>query len=1226
MSIRVIGVVALLLVVTGFAFAQGDRGTITGTVNDASGAVLPGVSIVATNTETGTRSETVTTETGNYTLAQMPVGSYELTAELPGFKRYIQQGIRVPVAQTLRIDVSLQVGANTEEITVNADAPLLSTESGSISHTIAAQRLVDLGLLGIGGTYSSSQGLRFYQTEIQLIPGASVPVAGFIAGVRVNGAPNGTQRTQIDGMDSTNSINAVQAGTGISVDAMQETAIQTSNFAPEFGAVGGGLFNITTRSGTNRFHGAGYDYLANEAFNAATPFTATATSNNIRPRIRRNDYGFNFGGPLSPPKLYNGTDRSFFFFNFEQFREFFVTNDLNITVPTDAYRAGNFSSALTGRTLGTDPLGRPILEGQIFDPTKTQIVNGLIVRDPFPGNIIPPERFDKVALAIQKLIPAPTSPNLVALNYRPSFPNDRVTTNWSVKLDHQISPKAKISGLYLTNWSNAQYSQSLNGSEGLPATITATRGTFSRSRNWRLNFDYTLSNTKLLHLGAGLLLYQLNDHSPTTDFDDSTIGLAGVPNPGRRFPTIGGLCNTGLGTTVSPCTGTGGMMNMGPGVNGGQSLTKQMTPSFQASLTDVKGNHTFKYGSELRIFGYPYLSLAAANGVFNFSPNQTAQLSTNAGPVSSATIGGGTVGFAYASFLLGLVDNGIANPAASLRTGKHFISFFAQDSWKVTRKLTLDYGLRYDYFTHPKEQYGRQPTVSPTVGNPTAGGIPGGIIYEATCKCSFAKNYPYAFGPRVGLAYQFAEKTVFRMGIGIAYDGTATGSTGTMSAAPSNTFRAPGFGSESMTLASGVPQAYVLPWPNLSAGSYPNPNFPAVFNGPPNVVDPNAGRPARQVQWSFGIQREVIKDLVVDAAYVGNRGAWWLSTTLVNYNALTPETLLAKGLDLNNAADLVILRAPINSAAAGRFQNKLPYPTFPVTSTVAQSLRPYPQFNSGLAPLWAPIGRTWYDSLQLKVTKRVSHGLDVLYAFTWAKELQMGTESVQPTPVINGLQNRDANKTISGFGRPFVSVISANYRLPAWGPNKVVSQVVRDWAIGATMSYASGLPILAPTSTNNLNNLLFQWPSTAGNTAATFVNRVPGVSPFLKDLNCHCIDPTKDLVLNPAAWTNPADGQFGTGAPYYNDYRYQRRPSESMSLGRVFKFREHEGMALTVRMNFQNIFNRTEMQNPASTNISAPKTTGPNGQLTGGFGFINYVGGSTFQPPRQGTLEMRLQF
>src|SRR5262249_24485297 len=187
----------------------------------------------------------------------------------------------------------------------------------------------------------------------------------------------------------------------------------------------------------------------------------------------------------------------------------------------------------------------------------------------------------------------------------------------------------------------------------------------------------------------------------------------------------------------------------------------------------------------------------------------------------------------------------------------------------------------------------------------------------------------------------------------------------------------------------------------------------------------NAGRPARQVQWSAGLQREIIRDLVVDAAYVGNRGAWWLSTTLVNYNALTPEVLLAQGLDLNSSPDLAILRAPIGSAAAGRFQNNLPYPGFPLTSTVAQSLRPYPQYSSGLAPLWAPVGRTWYDSLQLKVTKRASHGLDVVYAFTWAKELQMGTESVATTPVINGIQDRSANKTISGFSRLLVNVISA---------------------------------------------------------------------------------------------------------------------------------------------------------------------------------------------------------
>jgi hypothetical protein len=986
---------------------------------------------------------------------------------------------------------------------------------------------------------------------------------------------------------------------------MQETAIQTSNYSSEFGAVGGGLFNITLRSGTNQYHGAGYDYLANEAFNGATPFV------NTKPRIRRNDWGFNIGGPVRIPGLYNGKDKTFFFYNREQYREFFVVNDTSITVPTLAYRAGNFATAITGRALGTDPAGRAIVEGMIYDPNTARSINGQIVRDQFPGNIIPTARLDKVALAIQNLIPPPAT-GAAALNLIPSFPNDRVTTNESVKIDHQLSAKAKLAGSFLTNASGAQYSQSLNGSEGLPPAITATRGTFSASFNWRVNLDYTLQPTLLLHLGAGLVTYQLDDHSPTTDFDQvRNLGLVGTPVPVGRFPSIAGLCLTGL---TPACTGTGGMANMGPGVGAAQSLTKQATPAWNTSLTWVKGNHTFKFGGELRTFGYPNHSLTASNGLFNFAANQTAQPYAQ-----SANIGVGTVGFPYASFLLGLVNSGTVNPPSDVRTGKRFISFFGQDTWKITRKLTLDYGLRYDYFTYPKEQYGRMPTLAKAVPNPTAGGHPGAIVYESTCNCSFANNYPLAFGPRLGVAYQITPKTVFRAGIGVAYDGTATAATGTASATPNNAFQAPGFGDPAMTLANGVPQAYVLPWPNRSAGAYPNPNFPVLLNGPTSVVDQNAGRPARQIQWSAGLQREIIRDLVVDAAYVGNRGAWWLSSTLNNYNALSPQILSAVGLDINNAPDRAILRATIGSTAAGRFQNKLPYAGFPTTATVAQALRPFPQFSSGLASLWAPEGRTWYDSLQVKITKRYSHGLDLTYAFTWSKELQLGTELAGLTPVVNDVFNRAQNKTISGFSRPLVSVLAANYRLPAWGANRILSQAVRDWAIGATLSYASGLPILAPSSNNRINTLLMR-----GATFNTVFNRVPGQPLFLKDLNCHCIDPTKDLVLNPAAWQDPADGQWGTSAPYYNDYRYERRPSESVSLGRAFRFRER--MALTLRMNFTNIFNRLQMQNPSATNAVAPTTRSAAGLLTGGFGFINYVGGSTFLPPRQGTLEMRFSF
>jgi hypothetical protein len=674
------------------------------------------------------------------------------------------------------------------------------------------------------------------------------------------------------------------------------------------------------------------------------------------------------------------------------------------------------------------------------------------------------------------------------------------------------------------------------------------------------------------------------------------------------------LCASGL---APACTGTGGSANVGAGANvgGAQSLTKQFTPTYNTNLSWVKSNHTYKFGAELRTFGYPFHNLTATQGNFVFSAAQTAQPYAQ-----STTVNGVTLGFPYASFLLGLVNNGVVNPPADLKTGKQFWGFYAQDTWKITRKLTLDYGLRYDYDTYPREQYGRMPTASLSVPNPTAGGRPGGIIYEATCNCKFAKNYPFAFGPRIGVAYQITPKTVLRGGIAIAYDGTATAATGTGSASANNAFQAPGFGDAAMKLDTGVPAGYVLPWPNFSAGAYPNPNFPANLNGPTSVVDQNAGRPARQIQWSVGLQREVTRNTVVEASYVGNRGAWWLSTTLNNYNAVSQDALTKAGLDINNSADRAILRATIGSTAAGRFQNKLPYAGFPLSSTVAQSLRPFPQFSSGLGALWAPQGRTWYDSLQAKVTQRVWHGLEAAYAFTWAKEMQLGTEG----GTINDVFNRSQNKTISGFSRPLVSVISINYRVPAPQGNKIVSLVVRDWAFGSVMTYASGTPILAPTSTNNLSTLLFR---------GTYYSRDPSKPLFLKDLNCHCIDPTKDLVLNKDAWVNPTDGQWGAANAYYNDYRYQRRPSESLSVGRVFSFKER--MRFTVRMNFTNVLNRLEMSNPSGSPSTAPTTgnvtgvpacTGVNKCVTGGFGFINFASGATFLPARQGTLEMRLSF
>src|SRR5262245_19467625 len=355
---RILLLSSIILLICSVSFAQSDRGTITGTISDPTSAVIPGASVVATNTETAVRYEPISTETGNYTLGQFSAGTYQLSVDLAGFKKYVRQGITVLVAQTLRIDARLEVGAASDEVTVSADAPLLRTESSEVSYNIAAKVMNDLPILGIGGTQSGSAGIRNPYAMVNLIPGTAwVPNSN----VRVNGAPSNTQSFRLEGQEASNTgTPGVQQQNQPSVDAIQEVAIQTSNFAAEYGQVGGGLFNVTMKSGTNQLHGTAYDYFVNEVFNAGNPFTDNPT--NPRPRARRNDYGFTLGGPVFLGKIYDGHNKTFFFFNYEEYRETTTINNLYQTVPIADYRNGDFRKAITSKLIGTDPAGRQMFE------------------------------------------------------------------------------------------------------------------------------------------------------------------------------------------------------------------------------------------------------------------------------------------------------------------------------------------------------------------------------------------------------------------------------------------------------------------------------------------------------------------------------------------------------------------------------------------------------------------------------------------------------------------------------------------------------------------------------------------------------------------------------------------------------------------------------------------------------------------------------------------------
>jgi hypothetical protein len=1214
---RLVRTTVSILVLALAALAQSDRGTITGTIADPAGAVVANAAVQAKNVGTGGLYDVVSTATGNFTLAELPVGTYEVSVAVPGFKKFVRQGLTLQVAQTLRIDVTVEVGSASESVTVNEEAPLLKTESGELSHNVTTERMDNLPLLPTGAAAGNS-GIRNPMAVVALLPGSYYSGTGANAtnsAVRINGAPTNTEVILVEGQDATNPIaqGLVQQNQQ-GADAIQEWTIQTSNYAAEFGQAGGGIMNVTMKSGTNQWHGSGYEYLVNEDFNAAQPFTTNGNGGLLRPRTRRSDFGGTMGGPVWIPKVYNGRNRTFFFFSGEEYRLGQNVIPTAISVPTPAYRQGNFSAALlSGKSLGNDPLGRAIFGNAVYDPATARIASGQSVTDPFPNNTIPLARFDPVAVKIQNLLPQPTNSTLLAGNYQNQYFSNRITNTPSIKIDEILGPKDKISFYWSMIHTFCWYCA---GADGLPQPVSGAIGTDIRGNTTRLSYDRTLSPTILLHMGAGFAQNNLGVPVITASYDScGQLGLCGPFAQPATFPVFQNLSNPQ----------GGGPNGIGPASH---TYTINETPTAIANLTWVKNNHTFKFGGSMLLNGNIVYNNSTLAGTYAFSNLQTA-LPYVALSNATGSVGGNTIGFPYASFLLGLINSGNIHDPSDTRIGKSQWGFYAQDTWKVTRKFTLDYGLRYDYSTYFKEQYGRAPQFAPNLANATAGGHPGATIYQATCNCPFANNYKLAFGPRLGAAYQINSKTVARAGFGVAFTGSPLYGGGSGAGNASNPFGPNTNPSQpSMILSGPIPfTAQQIVWPNLQANQFPkiSPGQPPVGPGPPSVIDQNAGRPARNLQWSFGLQREIARNLVVEAGYVGTRGVWWapaggsgnIAAKLVNYNYLSPQVLSTYGLNLNSPADLATLSAQVGSAAAGRFQNKIPFSGFPLTATVAQSLLPFPQFNSVLAATWAPLGDTWYNSLQIKATKRLSHGLDVIYNFTWAKEMDTLGGTFLPTDV----GNRQTARTLSTLDRPLVTSFAVNYTTPSLKGStstgmKALSWVARDWQVSGFFQYASGSLIPPPVANASptLLTTVFQ---------GTVENRVPGVPLFTHDLNCHCFDPSQVFVLNPGAWTNPAPGQFGT-ATYYNDYRNQRRPSENLAIGRRFPIKEKA--SLNLRIEFTNIFNRTEPNDPTATNPQQTQTVNPaTGQTTAGFGYVNTLG-TTFGPPRQGQIVARFQF
>jgi hypothetical protein len=1213
-------------------FAQTDRGSIAGVVTDPTGAVVPGAKITVTNTAMGTQSGTVSTGSGTYNVPELAGGTYSVTVTAPGFTTLIRNGITVVVDQTASVDLKLGVGQGTTTVTVTADAPLIQTDSAQNNVEVTAKDMNDLpfNVAGVGA-------VRDPMSFAALVPGT---IAGGWNDVHIQGSPGTTYRVFMDGIDDTSAVKgAISDEMQPSVESLASQSLMVNDYAAEFGQAAGGIFNYTSKSGTNRLHGTLFNYLENEDLDAGQPFNHTASGNNVLPVQRQLDFGGSVGGPIVFPHLYNGRDKTFFFVAYEEYHNTQTLNQGLITVPTNAYLTGDLSGLLQGPinpvagVAVVDCLGRQIYNGEVFDPSTTRTVplctNGatnVVVRDGFgtgpggtgvPTNFIgAPSTWDPVAKAVLKYMPTPLGPTASALNNNyPNYqPNNKYQYLTSVKIDHNIGEAWHLAGYYI-----AEYSDKDNADDGINTIGGSTRWNLTPAPQLYLNADYTATPRLVLHAGFDFTSHNALQDAVVQNFDQTTLGLPSLASmPGGAagtFPIFSGLS-----------VNTAGVPNMG--VNNAPFIDHNW--ALTGSATWIHGDHTVKFGGDFRHQWFGTHN-DLSDGSYSFGSGQTGQTSSN-----GQNLNGGSVGNGFASFALGQLSGASIGNDNIQWFHRVEGGYYAQDTWKVSRKFTVNYGIRWDLEQMQIEQRERETQFGANVVNPTAGGLLGGTEYEGygtgRCNCVFEHFYPWMIQPRLGFNYQINPKTVVHAGIGL-YSGqqlfmNEIGYSNQGFGFNQAVLTSPGYDLAAGLLKNGVPFVpSALTAVNFDPGHWPT--SPSGLNAPPNFTVPNNGRPARFIQTTIGFEREIARDLAFEAAFVDNRGVWLESDGLRGYNQLPLSALSALGYNVASTAitagsgrtvtDFAYLKQSIATDGVV----KPPYPTFATSNSLAQSLRPFPQF-SGVHDQYERDGNTWYDLLQAKLTKRLRNGLSGGAGYAWSKDLGDVTATGTYTVAV---QNEDptrppkASKTYMQIDQPFSVNFFFNYEVPrlAFAQSGWKAAIFAGWTTDGIFRYASGFPIQTPNSTSTLTSVTF------GNNV--FANRVQGQPLFLASLNHHNANPYNTFFLNPAAWSNPVQGVYSTSKASYGDYRASRYPGEQMGFGKSFDI--HEGVKFSLRADFFNVFNHWAYPglNNTGSPFATPKTN-PNGSISAGFGYLgNSISGAGGNfAPRSGEFVARFQF
>jgi len=1108
---------ASLLAVGGadFIHAQTDRGTITGTVSDASGAVIAGVSVAATNISTGVESKTTTGASGNYTIPFLPAGIYKISAEQSGFKKHIRDQVSVPVGQTVRQDIGLEVGEVSQTVEVRGEAPLLKPETSELGTTITNQQVLDLPLAGSEGEQRSPAAF------MQLIPGVTGR-GGINDNTRtftttINGGQAASHEIVLEGAPILNSNGPGDFRIlGFPQDSVQEFKLTSNNFAAELGRLGGGVVSFTFRSGGNDIHGSAYEFFRNDVLNANGFFNNRRapdprTGKAPRSRLRQNEFGFNLGGPIRK-------DKTFAFGWYSGFRFRRGPQGFLVSVPLPAFKRGDFSG-LRGAQ------GNLI---QLYDPATTRRdAQGNLVRDPFPGNIIPESRFDRVSKNILPFFPDPNVGGSTFNNYAAQNPSGSKTNQWGTKIDHAFSDSHKISGSYVSS----QFSE--RSSAALPSPIGTPSSQDFPIHIFRVSQDLVLRPNLLNHATFGVNRHGYDFSQVLTRGITGQIGFGGV-TPDGAMPQL----------------------NIADYLNyGGGGPNYQYNTNYFASenLTWIKGKHNLKFGFEYRHQGFNLLANNNETGVFTLDRLQTAS------PGSP-----NDTGFGFASFLLGMPHTGTVGFMTGTLGYRHtYAGMYFQDDFKVTPRLTLNFGLRYELPFPAVEVHNRMSWWDRTVPNPGAGGRLGGYAFATPDRRSGANLDKRALGPRFGFAYSLTAKTVIRGGYGIHYAQNGASLPNALS-----------YAWDGFTAANPLPPApdgfsaafrFQDGWP---ADRFPRPPFinPALQLGAIAAeVRPEFGKGAYVQTWNLNVQREVKGGVLIDLAWAAAKGTR-LTSRLDWPNALEP-----RHLSLGN-----LLYADINSAAARSAGIPIPYAGF--TGTVAQALRPYPHYFD-VRSWWQNYGHSTYHAFQMKVDKRFSSGLNFLAAYTWSKSLSNG-DSQQG--VFSGMTqstyNYQAEKGLAINDIPHNLVINYSYELPV-GPSKkflnvggVGGKLIGGWKLSGIQQYQQSGPI--PIVQRNLNAGLFIGGT--GDPMATAnrmrPNVVIGANRQSPRYHASDFDPSKDVMFNINAWNVAPQFTIGNAPRAYSDIR--RFPLLNEDFAVIKRTSWGEKHSVDFRAEFFNIFNR----------------------------------------------------